>query len=382
MPVGDVLNRLAAAFIMRERDKSGATAADAASSAATDNSLLKRAQLAQIAQHMQLAPALQKATIDQMGARSDNLRTPKPASVGDAIPVVDDNGSVLGFIGKRPGPDGNLPHFDNQGRSVDVVHPDVLKSAQPAQPQPASTGGGQAATVDSGEVSDLPGGGWNQGAADASAQPQPTFPSSYRTKPKPVPHTPAPPRDRFTFLTDANGNVTATGNTTTGTVGAVKGTEAGPGQPATVGGVGVRKSAVPLAERQAQGMAGTVQENIDKMDAIADEVTQGPIAGRVSKASQAVMGPHGAEGDFDFYGNAAVDLVYLKSGKQINENEMGILRQMIPNRARGNVKHQVSLFREYADGLLKKYGAGDQAPSAPPAAGSGGFRVVGVRPSH
>lgn len=370
MGLGDFTNRLAAAFIMRERDKAGITKAEEDSKAANTNDLVKRAQLAQIQQHMQLQPALQKATIEQMGARADYLRTPKPASVGDAIPVMDENGNVLGFIGKRPGPDGNLPHFDNQGRSVGGVHPSVLQSAVPA---------GQQSAQPSASPSPV--------AADAQpVTPPASFPDSYRTKAKPAPKTPAPQRDRFTFLTDAKGNVVGVGNTSTGTVGAVKGTEAAPGTPATVGGTEIRKSAIPLAERQASGMAGTVRENIDKMDAIANDVTQGPIAGRVSKAYQAIDGPSGPEGDFDFYGNAAVDLVYLKSGKQINENEMRILRQMIPNRARSNVKHQVQLFRQYADGLLAKYGVNEPqvstpTPGASPAPGGGGFRVVGVRPS-
>lgn len=113
----------------------------------------------------------------------------------------------------------------------------------------------------------------------------------------------------------------------------------------------------PAAMVQSQGMAQGAAENIKRMEALAKDVTAGPIAGRLSKAQQSIMGPSGQEGEFDFLGNSLVDTVYLKSGKQINEQEQKILREMIPNRARGNLPEQVRLFKAYSKHLLDKYGA-------------------------
>jgi hypothetical protein len=124
--------------------------------------------------------------------------------------------------------------------------------------------------------------------------------------------------------------------------------------------------------KQSEGMAQALSDGVKKMETLAGEVTSGPIAGRVSKAGQRFFGPSGDEGDFDFLGNQMVDLVYLKSGKQINETEIVTLRDMIPDRARGHLPKQVELWKKYADTLLAKYGVeglGGQpdigAPTAP-----------------
>lgn len=142
-------------------------------------------------------------------------------------------------------------------------------------------------------------------------------------------------------------------------------------------------------ERQVGGMANTVRGNLAKMRALADPkaedpLTTGPFMGRASQLYQKVYGPDGPEGDFDFYGKAVVDTVYIKSGKQINETELKQLGQMIPNRARGNLAHQVDLFETYAKQLLAKYGAPEveQEQSGPPGTaidGGGEFKVLGVR---
>jgi hypothetical protein len=135
-----------------------------------------------------------------------------------------------------------------------------------------------------------------------------------------------------------------------------------PGQ----GGVQVAPTAI---ERQVSGMAGTVKENVGEMERLAPDVTSGRLLGNLSKASQWALGPHGKEGEFDFDANAVIDAVYVKSGKQINETEMRILRNMIPNRGRGNLPEQVRLFKDYAESLLQKYG-GAAGP------GTGGEGVV------
>jgi hypothetical protein len=116
------------------------------------------------------------------------------------------------------------------------------------------------------------------------------------------------------------------------------------------------EQAMPATMVQSQGMAQGVGENIERMEDMAKTVTQGPILGNISKLYQRVAGPEGDEGEFDFLGNALVDNVYVKSGKQINESEMALLREMVPTRARGNVPEQVRLFKRYARTLLAKYG--------------------------
>jgi len=119
---------------------------------------------------------------------------------------------------------------------------------------------------------------------------------------------------------------------------------------------------MPATMQQSQGMAQAASSALKRMHELAnpaqgtEPMVSGPIAGNISKLSQRVMGPSGAEGEFDFLGNQLVDTVYLKSGKQINENEMTLLKNMIPNRGRGNLPEQVRLFEKYANTLLAKYG--------------------------
>lgn len=380
------LQRLAQSFITRTNAANGNTAAAQAAQAAGEGSLLRRAQaahtLASIPTPQEDAAKLDltRAQAEQARGHAQAYRTPKPASVGDAIPVMDEQGNTLGFIGKRPGSDGNLPHWDNQGRPVGTMSPDILKSAIPSG-QPAISAD---STAGAAPASTLP--------ASTSVPAQPatqsaTFPATYRTKPKPAPKAGAkPPQGRLAPLVDDKGNVVATFNNVTGQVSPVSGTV--PGQPAAVGETPVRKSPMTAQDRITGSLATSVRANIDKMAEIADnnkDLTTGPIAGRISQAYQRVAGPDGPEGDFDFYGNAAVDLVYAKSGKQINEHEMQILRQMIPNRNRGNLKHQVELFDHYANTLLAKYGAPEPQVSSPspnpsPSASHSGFKVIGVRP--
>jgi len=110
-------------------------------------------------------------------------------------------------------------------------------------------------------------------------------------------------------------------------------------------------------ERQAAGMADTIKGNVAEMGQLAPDVPSGRILGNLSKASQWALGPHGKAGEFDFDANAVIDTVYVKSGKQINQTEMAILRNMIPNRGKGNLEEQVRLFSDYANSLLQKYGS-------------------------
>jgi hypothetical protein len=107
--------------------------------------------------------------------------------------------------------------------------------------------------------------------------------------------------------------------------------------------------------RDTSGMAAGIEKSLQDMKAAAERgVTSGPIAGRLSQWWQAIE-PSGDEGIFDSAANKLVDIVYLKSGKQINANEMKLLTRLIPNRSRGNVDFQIQQFEDYADQLLSKY---------------------------
>ena len=136
-------------------------------------------------------------------------------------------------------------------------------------------------------------------------------------------------------------------------------------------------AAPTVTMRDTSGMAGTIAENIKDLKAAADPtnegggVTAGPIMGRISKIKQS-MYPEGNEGVFDAKANQLVDIVYLKSGKQINQNEMKILSSMIPNRAKGNVDFQIQQFEDYANGLLRKYGKSTGGPASPASGGQHG----------
>jgi hypothetical protein len=125
-------------------------------------------------------------------------------------------------------------------------------------------------------------------------------------------------------------------------------------------------SAPTATMRDTAGMAQGIQQSLDVMKAAAERgVTDGPIAGRLSKIWQAAY-PSGNEGEFDAAANKLVDIVYTKSGKQINAQELKILGGLIPNRARGNIDFQIKQFEDYADTLLSKYpGMGQRSGAAP-----------------
>lgn len=120
---------------------------------------------------------------------------------------------------------------------------------------------------------------------------------------------------------------------------------------------------MPAGMQGAQGMARAAGQAMKRMTELgaSPDLTQGPIMGRLSQGKQALMGPEGDEGEFDFLGNQLIDVVYIKSGKQINANEMSVLKRMIPTRARGHIPEQIRLFTRYANILLAKYG-GEELP--------------------
>jgi len=129
-------------------------------------------------------------------------------------------------------------------------------------------------------------------------------------------------------------------------------------------------SAPTATMRDTAGMALTIGDSLQDMkDAAEKGVVNGPIAGRLSQWWQAAY-PSGNEFLFDSAARRLVDIVYTKSGKQINQQEMKILEGLIPTRAKGNVEEQIVNFERYAEGLLRRYqgmqpgGARSTAPTS------------------
>ena len=107
-------------------------------------------------------------------------------------------------------------------------------------------------------------------------------------------------------------------------------------------------------QRETAGMAQNVDEVLGKMEEIAPDVTHGPILGRLSEAKQSQY-PSGPEADFDQYVKQLVDLAYIKSGKQINKQELEMqLRGMI-SRSKGDLPGQVQRAKRYVQNILAPY---------------------------
>jgi hypothetical protein len=116
--------------------------------------------------------------------------------------------------------------------------------------------------------------------------------------------------------------------------------------------------------RDTTGMAQQITDSLAQMrDAAEKGVSFGPIRGRLSKIWQAAY-PSGNEALFDTAARQLVDVVYTKSGKQINEQEMQILRGLIPDRAKGDIEGQIDRFERYAEGLLRRYPGHRAAPGS------------------
>jgi len=117
-------------------------------------------------------------------------------------------------------------------------------------------------------------------------------------------------------------------------------------------------------QRETAGMAQNVEEVLGKMEEIAPDVTHGPIAGRISEAVQSQY-PSGKEADFDQYIKQLVDLAYIKSGKQINKQELEMqLRGMI-SRSKGDLPGQVKRAKPYIENILAPYEKSGAIQSGP-----------------
>lgn len=98
-------------------------------------------------------------------------------------------------------------------------------------------------------------------------------------------------------------------------------------------------------------------------------MTTGFIRGNISKEIKERKGPSAGqdpEYEFDRLGDQMVDLVYEKSGKQINENEMRIIRRQIPSRGRDNLAEQFRIWSQTVNTILNKYGTSLDGPDIDP----------------
>lgn len=148
MAIADVLKKLGDAFVEDQRAKNGVAAERTASASEADNSLIKRAQAAQVLQKLQSQPALDASEIKLRDAQTELYRnhgtsylTPKPVNVGDYDPVTVD-GQMVGYRSKKAGPDGQLRFLDTQGQPMNgpmvAAPPSVsIGSDKPAAPSAA-----------------------------------------------------------------------------------------------------------------------------------------------------------------------------------------------------------------------------------------------------
>lgn len=107
-------------------------------------------------------------------------------------------------------------------------------------------------------------------------------------------------------------------------------------------------------QRETAGMAGNIADVIDRMEELAPDVTHGPIAGRISEAWQSQY-PSGKEADFDLMIKELVNLAYLKSGKQINKQELEMQLRGYVSRSKGDLPGQVKRAKPFIENYLKPY---------------------------
>jgi hypothetical protein len=146
------------------------------------------------------------------------------------------------------------------------------------------------------------------------------------------------------------------------------------------------------SEMDAEAVNSGLQRTMTRMDELANDpklvygYTSGVIpTGFISKQTKSFFGPEEGAGpdinnEFDSLGRRAFDLVYRKSGKQINDKEIRILEGLIPSRSKRNIPEQWRIFKDYAESLLAGTGAPVGAAPAPSPAqpSDGAFGASGV----
>lgn len=315
-----LLARIAGAYMQRERQRLGIPDQERAAREAETVDLMRRAQAARIAQQMNMAPAEHDAEIALRGAQTESATAQAEAA--------------RALVGQRETPKAGTPHYER----------DAAGNVTAVIPQPDGT----FKTVPVGPV----------------GTPQ---------------REPNPPRERGTFqpVVDAQGNVVGTFHTGRGTVGPVQGTPAAPGQPATVGGTGVRKSPMPAQERKDQSgleLALEGAQGLRRLLTLPDvKNTIGFFSGRWADVTRKVTGASPEVQElFRTSDRLAEFLLRALSGAQINESEYGRLRVLIPD-PRSHIskfESDLDLFEaELKSTIAKRFGTTPGAP-ADPGAGS------------
>jgi hypothetical protein len=367
-----ILTALARAYMERERNRLGIPQAAQATQAAATTDLLRRAQAAKLAQELDLAPAAQESKIGLEGAlatqavaHGQSYLAGKPLSVGNANAVVDDNGTVVGYVGTKPGPDGRLPRYDTTGRPVGV-QPTTPAAESVASQRPLPNldeeAGGSAPPTPS--------------TPSAPPPPPPSFPSTFHTKAKPQPRQ--PPQPSYMPATDASGNA----------VWVDRRNPAGTSPPQT------------QVERTRRDQAAHVISQgtalLQELDRPEVQAVMGPRAGLWTGFKDTAIGgalTGGAPPEATHLASATASLsafLPIMHGMRGGENMiahfehvLGKQGELAIRRNPAAVKGAVTALIESARRIREQGDNADLtdiAPSPGAAPAAGGFRVIGVRP--
>jgi len=136
----------------------------------------------------------------------------------------------------------------------------------------------------------------------------------------------------------------------------------------------IRRTDAPVSVEEGKRIgtvAGTFQA-IDIMRQLANDpgaVPAGPDWARpitgVAAQVESEITRSGKGADFDYAAQRAKDIVYSKTGAQLNETEQAQLDILTPRRDRGNLPEQVRRFDEYVRYLYIRYGVQDATAQAP-----------------
>lgn len=138
----------------------------------------------------------------------------------------------------------------------------------------------------------------------------------------------------------------------------------------------IRESQAPMPAEQSKytGVARSVEDSVKTMRDLAPKLSNDQMGGFgapvVGLGEQVVseITRTGPGADFDFAAQKAHDLVYTKTGAQLNETEQKQLASLVPRRDRANLPAQVARFEAYVAQLFAKYGVSDLEGSAQPGA--------------
>jgi hypothetical protein len=283
VPIGDFINRLAAAFMARERQRLGIPQEERAAQEAATTDLIRRAQARRLMQQTEMAPAEQESQIGLRSAQADAARA---------------------LAGQRETPKAGTPHYERDAAgNVTAVIPQLDGSFRKEPIGPIGT-----------------------------PQQEPREPR--RRLPVRITEYDPVKRKNVIRIYDPN----------------------------TFEQIAEKEAPLPATEQKQVGIVGSVADQVKTMERLATstgfEGVTAPIMGGASKL-KAEITREGEPADFDYAAKLAKDLVYFKTGAQLNETEQRQLDNVVPNRARGNLPMQVARFKRYVGFLFAKYGIQD-----------------------